>query len=124
MDEDASDKLEKIGRALGLGALDYHVLLCADQDKPKCCRRQVGQESWEYLKNRLKELGLKRVFRTKVHCLRVCEQGPIAVVYPGGIWYHSVRPDVVERIIQEHLVGGRPVEEYIFARDPLGHAVE
>ncbi len=138
----ADDRLTKIASALSIGGIERHIFLCAQPTTPKCATTEEGVDSWRTLKSSLKRLGLASapppwrsgdveepapdtmpgdgsILRTKVDCLRVCEQGPIAVVYPDGIWYHSVSPDVVERIVEEHLVGGRVVEEFAFAWDPL-----
>ena len=112
--------LEAVVEKRGIGQYQRHVLLCTG---PSCCTPEEGMAAWEVLKKELKDAGIETgpgaCYRTKVGCLRICGHGPTMVVYPEGTWYHDMTADKIDRFVQEHLIEGKPIEEWIFARNPL-----
>ena len=117
-----NEQLQAAAVKIGVGAIHRHVFFCVG---PSCCTPETGQASWDLLKQKLKDAGLATgdnvCQRTRAGCLRICCHGPTAVVYPEGTWYHDMTPDKIDRFVQEHLVEGKPIEEWIFARNPLPH---
>ena len=117
---DDKEQLQKVVDKLGIGSYQRHVFLCTG---PTCCTPEVGLAAWEKLKQTLKEhnlgAGPNACYRTKVSCLRICQQGPTMVVYPEGTWYHGMTAERIPQFVQQHLIEGKPVEEWVFARNPL-----
>jgi (2Fe-2S) ferredoxin len=121
-EEKEKQKLVEIAAKLGIGQYQRHVFLCVGES---CCSRKEGDAAWDVLKDELKRLNLSlsaapnACYRTKAGCLRVCKGGPILVVYPDGLWYSNMTADRIPRFVQEQIVAGKPIEEWVFARNPL-----
>jgi (2Fe-2S) ferredoxin len=117
---DVNKELQTVADKLGIGQYQRHVFLCTG---PSCCTPETGLAAWETLKKALKDenlsVGPNACYRTKVGCLRICVEGPTMVVYPEGTWYHGMTAERIPRLVQQHLVEGKPVEEWVFARNPL-----
>lgn len=133
----SDERLTRIAEALSIPRVKRHIFLCADQTNPRCAPREETNKLWRHLKTRLKDLdaasappkwqgdmeaapdtvevGTGTVLRSKVNCLRICEQGCIAVVYPEGTWYANLDMDKLDRIIDQHLIDGQPVDDLVFA---------
>lgn len=120
---DKTGSLPEVAAKLGIGSYRRHILLCTGE---QCCPSDVGTAAWEALKKELKDRGLSlstgenACYRTKVGCLRVCQSGPIAVVYPEGTWYAQITADRVPELVERHLIQGEPVAEWAFASNPVG----
>ena len=117
---DKLQELQAVAEKMGIGTYKRHVFLCTG---PNCCTPETGQAAWETLKKSLKEKGLTSgpdaCYRTKVGCLRICTAGPTMLVYPEGTWYHGMTPERIEQFVDRHLIEGKPIEEWVFARDAL-----
>jgi (2Fe-2S) ferredoxin len=122
---DKEDQLRQTAAKLGIGTYHRHVFLCTG---PNCCTPEEGTAAWGALKEQIKQhnlgAGENACYRTKVGCLRICCHGPTMVVYPEGTWYHGMTAERIPQFVQQHLVEGRPVEEWVFARNPLTLAGE
>ena len=109
-----------------MSGISHHLLLCATASKAKCCDPTVGAASWDRLKQLVKQLGLEDpgraagiVLRSKADCLRICERGPVLLIWPDGCWYGGVTPDRIDRILTEHVIGGRPIDDWLIQRSVM-----